>query len=308
MSNGNSLINLGDISKPATVLIERISDAVGGVFKPYQVRRMAQAEADAEKIREAARLEITDLQRRAFQRFIHEEAKKQENIENITRFAIPEVGEDARPQDLQDDWITNFFDKCRLISDGDMQRLWAKLLAGEANSPGKYTKRTVSLLSSLDKADANLFKGLCSFGWLVFDNVLLLVYDVRHEIYTKAGLTFLTLTHLNDIGLIRFESISTFSSQGIAQKILLHYYGTPVTVEFQQPKNNSFQVGHAFLSKAGQELAPICGSGPHPGFLEYVVDKWRNAGMKVDILDRTRIEAAKAVSGTSSENKQSAPN
>jgi len=31
----SSLINLGELSKPATVMIEKISDAVGGVFKPY---------------------------------------------------------------------------------------------------------------------------------------------------------------------------------------------------------------------------------------------------------------------------------
>ena len=31
----SSLINLGELSKPAAVLIEKISDAVGGVFKPY---------------------------------------------------------------------------------------------------------------------------------------------------------------------------------------------------------------------------------------------------------------------------------
>jgi hypothetical protein len=42
MSNGGSLINLGEISKPATVLIEKIADAIGGVFKPYQIRRVAQ--------------------------------------------------------------------------------------------------------------------------------------------------------------------------------------------------------------------------------------------------------------------------
>jgi hypothetical protein len=30
----SSLINLGELSKPATVLVEKISEAVGGVFKP----------------------------------------------------------------------------------------------------------------------------------------------------------------------------------------------------------------------------------------------------------------------------------
>ena len=33
MSDGNSLINLGELSKPATVLIEKIADAVGGMVE-----------------------------------------------------------------------------------------------------------------------------------------------------------------------------------------------------------------------------------------------------------------------------------
>ena len=40
----NPLVNLGDLSKPAVVLVEKISDAVGGIFKPYQIVRVAKAE------------------------------------------------------------------------------------------------------------------------------------------------------------------------------------------------------------------------------------------------------------------------
>jgi len=43
----NPLANLGELTKPASVLIEKISDAVGGVFKPYQIVRVAKAEAEA---------------------------------------------------------------------------------------------------------------------------------------------------------------------------------------------------------------------------------------------------------------------
>ena len=35
--------NLGDLTKPATVLVEKISDAVGGLFKPWQIVRVANA-------------------------------------------------------------------------------------------------------------------------------------------------------------------------------------------------------------------------------------------------------------------------
>lgn len=33
----NPLVKLGDLTKPATFLIEKISDAVGGIFKPHQI-------------------------------------------------------------------------------------------------------------------------------------------------------------------------------------------------------------------------------------------------------------------------------
>src|SRR5687767_7242012 len=98
MAEGTSLVNLGDLSKPATVLVEKISEAVGGVFRPYQIRRIAQAEADAERIKALAQVEISDLQHRALKRFIAEEAKKQDNIEGITAKALPQVRRDADPQ------------------------------------------------------------------------------------------------------------------------------------------------------------------------------------------------------------------
>ena len=86
-----TLANLGELTKPATILIEKISDAVGGCFKPWQIKRVAQAEAAAEKTRAAARIEITELERRAMQRLFFEEAKKQDNIESITAKALRNI-------------------------------------------------------------------------------------------------------------------------------------------------------------------------------------------------------------------------
>ncbi len=48
MTEGTSLVNIGELSKPATVLIEKISDAVGGIAKPWQIRRV-QRRSEAER-------------------------------------------------------------------------------------------------------------------------------------------------------------------------------------------------------------------------------------------------------------------
>ncbi len=43
MNETTALSNIGELSKPATVLIEKVSDAIGGIFRPWQIRRVALA-------------------------------------------------------------------------------------------------------------------------------------------------------------------------------------------------------------------------------------------------------------------------
>jgi len=262
------------------VLIEKISDAIGGIFRPHQIRRIAQAEAEADKIRAVSQLEISALQDRAVSRFFIEEAKKQFNIEAITSKALPLLEAGASPQNIEDDWIAHFFDRCRLISDDQMQTLWSKVLAGEANRPGGYSKRTVNLLSSLDKADAELFTGLCSFVWQIGD-LLPLIYGHNDKIYADAGLGFGSLMRLDEIGLISFEPINGYVRKSFPQTAVVLFYGKPFEIEFRQPENNILVTGSVLLSKAGQELAPICESAPWPGFQEYVIARWQTMGLQV---------------------------
>jgi Protein of unknown function (DUF2806) len=206
----NNHINLGDLGRPATALIEKISDAVGGIFKPYQIIRLAKAEAEANRIQTESQIAVTDLQRRAMHRFLEEEAKKQSNIEAITSNALPLLDDKSAPQNVANDWITNFFDKSRIVSDRDMQQLWSRLLAGEANAPGAFSRRTVNLLADLDKGDAELFMRLCGLNWKIQEDLVPLVFDLGSDIYTRTGITFDMLSHLESLGLIQ----TTFDSKG----------------------------------------------------------------------------------------------
>jgi hypothetical protein len=269
----NQLVNLGELSKPATALIEKISEAVGGLFRPYQIKRIAKAEAEAGLIQAESAIQITELHRRAMHRFVEEEAKKQENIEKITQQALPHLSESAEPTKVEGDWITNFFDKCRIVSDQEMQQLWAQVLAGEANSPGMYSKRTVNLLGDLDKSDAELFRNLCGLGWSI-GNVVPLVFDPQAEIYNKIGINFTSLSHLESLGLIQFNAMAGFQRLRLPKVITVAYYGAFLTLSFPNDSDNSMELGKVLLTKAGQELAPVCGSRPIHEFYDYIYDKW----------------------------------
>jgi hypothetical protein len=282
MSEGKSLINInvsmGNISKVAELLIEKISNAIGVVIEPYQIPRLAKAESKAEIIRAQTQIEITDLERRAMVRWITEESQKQDNIEIITLKALPELEASANPQKVENDWITNFFDKCRIVSDEEMQSLWAKVLAGEANSPGAYSKRTVNLLGSIDKSDAQLFTSLCGFGWLI-GNVYPLIYDVQHSIYNNQNINFGSLTHLDDIGLVSFKSVVNFSLLHMPKQIIIFYHDISLCVQFDKDLDNQLEIGFAMLTQTGQQLARICDSKPVDGFLDYVLEKWYKNGL-----------------------------
>lgn len=279
MSEGFQLIKIdGDITEPATVLINKISDAIGGYFKPRQIRRVADAEADADIIKAKSQVKVIELERRALTRFIYEEAKKQENIESITEKAIPELVDTSNPQDMDNDWIMNFFDKCRIVSDTDMQLLWSKVLAGEANNPGSYSKRTVNLLGSFSQSDALLFTSLCRFSFNI-GRLNPLIFDENALIYSEKNINFGNLTHLDDIGLITFNHLSGYSLTDLKQEIKISYMGTILKLKFNKPENNTLQIGKVLPTKSGLELAQICNPTPVDGFFDYSIKNISSQGI-----------------------------
>jgi hypothetical protein len=274
----NSLINLGELSKPATVLVEKISDAVGGIFKPYQLVRVAKAEAQADRLRAEGQIEISDLQKRAFHRFLNEEAQKQKNIEDITSKTLPQIEENAKPDEIENDWITNFFDKCRLISDDEMQGLWSRVLAGESNALGTYSKRTVNFLSDLDKNDAELFTKFCGFVWDMGAPIPL-IYD-EDQVYERE-FELGALNHLESIGLINYEAAGFVSRS--PKEFSAAYFGQEVKLSLADYEG-TFDSGRVLLTRVGEQLAPICGSKPIDGFFQLILEHWSTLGYAIELL------------------------
>ena len=273
--------------KSVNTLIEKISDAVGILYEPRRIRKAAEAEAYAARIKAQAEIEITDLQQRAEHhriaeseitdlqqraehRRIVEDIRHQRHMEDIIDKAIPHVNENASPEDMDNDWITNLFEKCRIVSDEQMQSLWARVLATEANTPGTLSKRTVNLLSDFDKSDAELFTTFCGFCWVI-GSIVPLVFDTQAEIYNKHGINFGTLNHLENIGLIELDARGF--EIGFSKDV--YYYNKRLNLDMPDNTNNKLNIGHTLLTKVGKELILICGSKPVDGFYEYVKEQLR---------------------------------
>ena len=176
----NSIMNIGDLAEPAKVLIEKLADAGYILYEPKHIVAVAKAEAEAAKIqaeseievekakaevakiRAESEIEITDRQRRGMHRWVAEQGQQQESIENTVMKAVPQLNEDANPNAIEDDWVIKFFDKCRLVTDDEMQDLYASILAGEANSAGSYSPKTLTTLADMNQKVLSLFNTFCS--------------------------------------------------------------------------------------------------------------------------------------------------
>ena len=276
---GFSLLNAGELTKPATVLIEKISNAVGTLWEPRQMRRVAQAKADAAMILAKNEIDIDEVKFRAASRFVEEETKRQLNMESVLAKALPEVDSNARTEDVEDDWITNFFEKCRSVSDNQMQLLWSRILSGESNAPGSFSRKTVNLMGDMDKASAELFRTLCSFGWTIESTFAPLIYDFRDKIYTNQGLTLFLLGQLDSIGLIQINPATGFNLSNQPKVSTATYHGRSVLLTFPKEKANELDVGSLILTPSGRQLSQIVKPSPIDGFFEFVYDKWASESL-----------------------------
>jgi hypothetical protein len=279
------LVNLGDLAKPLTTFIKKLAAGIGCLYEPRRIIMVAKAEAEASKIRVAADIENTEMEERAIRRLVGEETKKQANIEGIIHKAILCFDEEkAEPEKMDDDWVAHFFDKCRNVSNEEMQRLWAKVLAGEANKPGSFSRKTVNLIADLNTRDANLFTKLCCFCWAVGPRHIPLIFGFgdTHQpgfskedgaIYNRHGVCFDTVRHLEALGLVQISS-GTCSVTFLGEKADVFYNVRKLSLKFQPGLERRLPTGHVLLTQAGEELAPYCGSCPVEGFFELVRDRW----------------------------------
>ena len=276
-------LNIDISSKSAEALLEKVSAAIGAVYEPTKIRRLAKASADAQVIEAKGDLEVADLQKRAASRFLQEEMRKQENIESVLGKAVPLLDDTATPEAIEDDWVAHFFERSRIVSDGEMQTLWAKLLAGEANEPGSCSKRTLDILSCLDKADAELFTTLC--GYVVFFEepsfLAPLIFDLDTPVYKDNGITPETITHLDNAGLARVDPLPERVLKITPGVTRLFYYGRHIDLAnpADSPSASPVQIsiGKVTLTREGRQLGFFAEAPEQEGFYEYLVEHFKKS-------------------------------
>ncbi len=191
-----------------------------GSATSMQIIATAQAEARSKLISPQAALqgEVT-IGELVAQRVQFQEEKRQANIGSVVAQATHELGtREVQDHEVDHDWTARFFNDVQDVSSEEMQRLWAKILAGEVEKPGSTSFRAMDILKGLDRTTAILFRTLCSArmtphiglregGVVRAGNEFVLALDGRaaDNSLKEYGLSYTDLNRLNEHGLVAPE-------------------------------------------------------------------------------------------------------
>lgn len=299
-----SLIDLKALSEPACKLIEAVRSAVGLLYEPWHVRRMAKAERDAALIRAKGEVDIVitkargaekftkeleEIALRASERLNNRELRRQMNIESITVKALEELPDSVSEEKVDEDWIAQFFNYCQDVGDEEMQTLWARLLAGEVARPGSYSLRTLQLVRMLRKSDAELFTRFCSYVWTYYpEGAMTHIYNEQtDELLKSKGFHFGDFLHLQSLGLIEGAGALIIYAIETSEPHEFLYYGKRHLITALPPVHLYMRP----LTDIGRELAPISGSEPDEEYRVALVEFWiRRKGMKVQVSDDAEVK------------------
>ena len=111
------------------------------------------------------------------------------------RKAAEEIGEKQVPdQDVDHDWTARFFAEVQDVSSEKMQQIWAKILAGEVETPGRTAMQTLSILRKMPQRDAELFERVAPF---IIDDFVLQDGSTTKISGFPSDSDFLQLSHHN---------------------------------------------------------------------------------------------------------------
>jgi Protein of unknown function (DUF2806) len=283
-----------DLGPAAQALVEKIAAGLGRIYEPLAAIIQAHADVQIAKIKVKGEVEIEDVRRRAIERLAAEETKKQQNLEAVygKTFQLLEPSLDAATiGQMDEDWIVFHSEKARLVSDEEMQTLWARVMASEAAGPGSFSKRALEILGVLEKEEAHLFTSVCRFMVRDDSEPSPAIFHTKEApagiatIYSDQRVNFDMLRHLTTIGLLEFTSPFLTDNVGYydAPTVELEYFGDRRTFRISKthPSNGKYYINYGMvgLSKVGQQLARIAGPEPVPGFFDFLEARLANEGI-----------------------------
>lgn len=257
-------------------LIESLAKSFPGISIASEAR--GKAEANQVMLDEMERMRGRLIQQGYDQNTINglcmhyvNECSKSSNLAECLTIAQSELGHDYDASKIDHSWFLRWSDGASEQSDDEMRFIWGKVLSGELEQPGSYSKRTLSILSDMSAHDALLFQKMCSLcakcvdGAGEYVGVIPCVFlDHDGASYCDGAISYSEISHLASLELVVLSS-----NVALGTEDFLEIDGTRYTVE--KGAKDRVYFSDVTLTIYGDELSRLSEAevGSHPDLLKF---------------------------------------
>ena len=271
-----SFSDLLGIGSAATALVGAIERGIGNLAVPWQQKRIARAEQESflgwmkALKRGALRPNSADLAigERTAVRVFADSVRHQANREEVAIQAIEEFRamSAARPDTantttIDVEWVDRFWRLAQEAGERDIQLLWARILARQASGSDKFSPRTLDLLSSFTRDEAQELvryaSVTCKTNYSASKFDVAIVHSLHSGMASDAALGSANEKLRNAVGQVNaalFGSIGVFVESGFAYSFAF------------QPQMSLWVGSNKFLIRARSDTLPFLPSGSGHGF------------------------------------------
>lgn len=195
--------------------------------------------------------------------------KNQKSIADLALENAKENTDFSEKSGVSEEWLDRFMDSARFVSSEELQLVWGKILANEFERPGSTPPNMIRVLSEITPKMAKAFRLICSMFILVFPlkedgNIedkrvmkrFFVPFNGNEDRLHSMGIGFDTLTELDTLGVLKFESLAGYKTKGIEHKRILICVGDNLDV-IEKHKNNEIPIGNVMLTSVGAALQAI---------------------------------------------------
>ena len=171
----------------------------------------------------------------------------------VLEAAAGDLGDkEVNDHDPNPDWTARFFDCVQDVSSEDLRKIWAKILAGEVEGPGRTSLRTLDTLRNMTKRDAEMFSDICPFiigdGFVFYDD----------SVKALSALDLSNLLHLQDCDLANLErGLESVRQWGEENYIVLDLQSGALIVTSNGAPGGPLKIPVVRLTSSGRELGRL---------------------------------------------------
>lgn len=260
----NELINFDGLGEVIVNLTNKLADGIGWIANKETPKKLAVNTY----IKEIQEKDYDPVTKAALISNAKQIIKGYCNQNDIVEIAMQSLQSDAKPENVEDDWLAQFMDKAKFVSSQEFQWIWGKILARECNEPGSIPFTLLFTLEKMDKEDAETFTALCRTVVQLEGEYTPIIINSRFDEYKSLlEINLDKLISLNALGLIEMDlgPLSfgyVLKAETFPAKVI--YFDR----KYELSEGEQICIGNVLFTKVGQALCQSIDVDEIEGFWE----------------------------------------